>query len=74
MCRESGFKESFCITDALLRAAVQGDTENGLFYSGQSVTRIPEKDLSELKPAAELIATLEDELEAWEETAAVGVQ
>jgi nitronate monooxygenase len=69
VCRESGYKESFCITDALLRAAVLGDTERGLFYSGQSVTRIPEKDVSELKTAAELLATLEAELEAWEAAA-----
>jgi NAD(P)H-dependent flavin oxidoreductase YrpB (nitropropane dioxygenase family) len=66
VARESGFQESFCITDALLRAAVLGDKEHGLFYSGQSVTRIPEKDVAELKPADELIATLEAELEAWE--------
>lgn len=70
VCRESGFQESFCITDALLRAAVLGDKEMGLFYSGQSVTRIPETDVSELKSAAELIATLEEELEAYESAAA----
>ena len=70
VCRESDFKESFCITDALLRAAVLGDVENGLFYSGSSVTRIPERTLEELKSAHELIARLEAELEAWESTVA----
>ncbi len=69
MCRESNFTESFCITDALLRAAIEGDMENGLFYSGSSVTRIPEKSVDELKTAHELIATLEQELSAWEATA-----
>src|SRR5512138_1378560 len=34
LCRASGFKESFCITDALLAAAIHGDTEHGLFYTG----------------------------------------
>ncbi|MFL5264084.1 MAG: NAD(P)H-dependent flavin oxidoreductase [Anaeromyxobacteraceae bacterium] len=42
LCRASGYRESFCITDALLAAAVKGDVEHGLFYTGQSVTRIPE--------------------------------
>jgi NAD(P)H-dependent flavin oxidoreductase YrpB (nitropropane dioxygenase family) len=42
LCRASDFKESFCITDALLAAAVKGDTENGLFYTGSSVTKIAE--------------------------------
>ena len=64
LCRESNFKESFCITDALLRAAIDGDVENGLFYSGSSVTRIPERSLAELKTAHQLIATLEQELAA----------
>jgi nitronate monooxygenase len=76
LCRESNYTESFCITDALLRAAVQGDVENGLFYSGSSVTRIPERSLEELKTAHELIAKLEQELAQWEaanlRTAAVG--
>jgi NAD(P)H-dependent flavin oxidoreductase YrpB (nitropropane dioxygenase family) len=61
-CRTSGFKESFCITDALLAAAIHGDTENGLFYTGQSLTRIPERTLAELPSAAELMAALEARL------------
>jgi nitronate monooxygenase len=62
LCRASDFKESFCITDALL-AAVNGDAERGLFYTGQSVTRIPERSLEELKTAQELIAQLDAALE-----------
>ncbi len=59
--RESGHKESFCISDALLAAAVDGDVENGLFYTGQSVTRIRERTLEELRPVAEIVAELEAE-------------
>lgn len=66
LCRESDFKESFCITDSLLRAAVQGDVETGLFYSGSSVTKIPERTLEELTDAHGLVARIEGELEAWE--------
>jgi nitronate monooxygenase len=65
LCRASDYKESFCITDALL-AAVKGDAEKGLFYTGQSITRLPEKSVEELKTAHELIAGLEAELEVWE--------
>jgi NAD(P)H-dependent flavin oxidoreductase YrpB (nitropropane dioxygenase family) len=61
-CRASGFKESFCITDALLAAAVHGDVENGLFYTGQSLVRIGERTLAELPSAAELLADLEERL------------
>lgn len=61
-CRASGFKESFCITDALLAAAVQGDVENGLFYTGQSVVRIGERNLEELPTAAQIMADLEARL------------
>jgi NAD(P)H-dependent flavin oxidoreductase YrpB (nitropropane dioxygenase family) len=61
-CQTSDFRESFCIQDALLRAVRLGDTERGLFYTGQSVTRIPEQSLAELKPAQELVADLEDAL------------
>jgi nitronate monooxygenase len=62
VCRASNFKESFCITDALLAAAVKGDTENGLFYTGQSLVRIGEKDASDLPTAAELLEALEARL------------
>jgi NAD(P)H-dependent flavin oxidoreductase YrpB (nitropropane dioxygenase family) len=61
-CRASGFKESFCITDALLAAAVHGDVENGLFYTGQSLVRIGERTLAELPSAAEILADLEERL------------
>jgi NAD(P)H-dependent flavin oxidoreductase YrpB (nitropropane dioxygenase family) len=44
LCRASNFQESFCITDALLAAAVKGDVDNGLFYTGTSVTKIVEGD------------------------------
>jgi nitronate monooxygenase len=66
ICRASDFKESFCITDALLRAVALGDMEKGLFYSGQGVTRIPERTVAELKTAHELIADMEEALSAWE--------
>jgi NAD(P)H-dependent flavin oxidoreductase YrpB (nitropropane dioxygenase family) len=61
-CQTSEFRESFCITDALLRAVKLGDTELGLFYTGQSVTRIPEQSLAELKSAQELVMEIEDGL------------
>ncbi|MDD5308162.1 MAG: nitronate monooxygenase [Deltaproteobacteria bacterium] len=60
LCRASGFKESFCITDALLAAAVKGDTKNGLFYTGQSIARIAEKTFAELPSAKALLESLED--------------
>ena len=61
-CQTSEFRESFCISDALLRAVRLGDTERGLFYTGQSVTRIPEQTLAELKSAQELVMEIEDGL------------
>lgn len=63
-CRASGFRESFCITDALLRAAILGDEVGGLFYSGQSVTRIRERTLAELRPAQEIVTRIEALVEA----------
>jgi NAD(P)H-dependent flavin oxidoreductase YrpB (nitropropane dioxygenase family) len=63
-CRDSGFKESFCITDALLAAAVKGDTENGLFYTGQSVTRIPDRDVELLPSVEAIMEQLEERLAA----------
>jgi NAD(P)H-dependent flavin oxidoreductase YrpB (nitropropane dioxygenase family) len=62
LCRASGFKESFCITDALLAAAVHGDLENGLFYTGQSLVRIGERTLAALPSVAEILADLEERL------------
>ncbi len=66
-CQVSGFRESFCIQDALLRAVKLGDTRNGLFYTGQSVTRIPEQSIAELKPVQDLVSDIEDGLALWEE-------
>ncbi|BDG03834.1 NAD(P)H-dependent flavin oxidoreductase [Anaeromyxobacter oryzae] len=63
-CRASNFKESFCIADALLAAAVNGDTENGLFYTGQSLVRIGERDVEQLPSAAEILGDLENRLAA----------
>ncbi len=65
-CKASDFKESFCITDALLRAAILGDTVNGLFYTGQSVTRVPERSLPDLESVQEIVSELEDALARWE--------
>ncbi|HET9554531.1 MAG TPA: nitronate monooxygenase [Anaeromyxobacteraceae bacterium] len=66
LCRASNFKESFCITDALLAAAIKGDTKNGLFYTGQSITRIPETDAADLPTARQLLEALEARLAAEE--------
>jgi nitronate monooxygenase len=66
-CRSSNFTTSFCITDALLLAVVRGDTENGLFYSGQSVTRIPEKTVAELETVQQIVEKIDAQVSAWEE-------
>jgi len=66
-CQTSDFRESFCIQDALLRAVKLGDTTNGLFYTGQSVTRIPEQRLAELKSAQELVSDIEEGVARWEQ-------
>src|SRR5512140_2048566 len=57
-------KEGFCITDALLAAAVKADTENGLFYTGQSLTRIPEREVEALPSVELILERLEDRLAA----------
>jgi NAD(P)H-dependent flavin oxidoreductase YrpB (nitropropane dioxygenase family) len=59
LARASKFKESFCITDALLAAAITGDTGGGLFYTGQSLTGIGERAVDELPTAAEILEELE---------------
>ena len=69
LCRASGYKESFCITDALLAAAIRGDTENGLFYTGQSITRIPEESAQALPTVAEIFELFEEVLAAAEASA-----
>jgi nitronate monooxygenase len=66
-CRASEFTQSFCITDALLLATIRGDTENGLFYSGQSVTRIPERTVGELQTVQRIVEGIDAEVAAWEE-------
>jgi hypothetical protein len=71
LCRASDYQESFCITDALLAAAIKGDTENGLFYTGQSVTRIPEQSAQALPTVAEIFELFEDVLDAAESTAGI---
>ena len=61
-CRTSGYRESFCITDALLAAAIRGDVENGLFYTGQSLTRIPERSAEALPSVQEIFDSLDEAL------------
>jgi len=63
LCRESDFQESFCITDALLEAAVHGDMEKGLFYTGQSVTGIEDTDPSRLPTVARIFEDFERALD-----------
>lgn len=69
-CRATKYRESFCITDALLAAALRGDMENGLFYSGQSVTAIAERTLEELPSVAEIFQQFEEALDAGRQVAA----
>jgi nitronate monooxygenase len=66
LCRASEYKESFCITDALLAAAIKGDMENGLFYTGQSVTRIPDRSEQALPSVREIFDMFEATLVAAE--------
>lgn len=54
-CRSSNFQESFCITDALLRAVALGDEVNGLYYTGQSLVRLNEVQVSELRSVQEIV-------------------
>jgi len=69
LCRDSDFQESFCITDALLEAAVHGDMERGLFYTGQSVTGIEDVDVTRLPTVAAILEELDRTLEADEAAA-----
>jgi NAD(P)H-dependent flavin oxidoreductase YrpB (nitropropane dioxygenase family) len=66
LCRASEYRESFCITDALLAAAIKGDMEKGLFYTGSSITRIPEQTVAELPTARALLEELEARLAVTE--------
>jgi len=69
LCRASDYQKSFCITDALLAAAVKGDMENGLFYTGQSITRIPEQSAQALPTVTEIFDLFEAVLAAAESAA-----
>jgi nitronate monooxygenase len=69
LCRASDYQKSFCITDALLAAAIKGDTENGLFYTGQSITRIPEQSAQTLPTVTEIFDLFEAVLAAAESQA-----
>jgi NAD(P)H-dependent flavin oxidoreductase YrpB (nitropropane dioxygenase family) len=62
-CRASDFQESFCITDALLLAAVHGDPERGLYYTGQSLTGLVERDAGDLRGVQEIVDELESALD-----------
>jgi NAD(P)H-dependent flavin oxidoreductase YrpB (nitropropane dioxygenase family) len=73
LCRASDFRESFCITDALLLSAVKGDKENGLFYTGQSVTGIGDTAVAALPSVAEILAMLEAQRAAEERDGATAV-
>jgi nitronate monooxygenase len=70
-CRSSDFQESFCITDALLRAVALGDEVNGLYYTGQSLVRIPEVRVSELRSVQDIVTDMDAALDAWEASAPV---
>jgi hypothetical protein len=65
-CRASNFQESFCITDALLRAVATGDEVLGLYYTGQSLVRLPESRVGELKSVQALVDDMDDALDAYE--------
>jgi NAD(P)H-dependent flavin oxidoreductase YrpB (nitropropane dioxygenase family) len=62
LCRASNYQESFCITDALLAAAIKGDAEQGLFYTGTSVSKIAEGE--RLPTVAEIFERFEAVLSA----------
>jgi nitronate monooxygenase len=66
LCRASQFQESFCITDALLASAIKGDVNNGLFYTGQSVTRVKETDPAALPTVQQIFDELDATLAAAE--------
>jgi NAD(P)H-dependent flavin oxidoreductase YrpB (nitropropane dioxygenase family) len=72
LCRASDYQKSFCITDALLAAAIKGDMENGLFYTGQSVTRIPDPSVQALPSVREIFDMFEATLAAATPEAAAG--
>jgi nitronate monooxygenase len=65
-CRSSNFQESFCITDALLRAVALGDEVLGLYYTGQSLVRLPESKVGELRPVQAIVDDMDAALDAWD--------
>jgi nitronate monooxygenase len=65
-CRASNFQESFCISDALLRAVATGDEVLGLYYTGQSLVRLPETRVGELKSVQAIVDDMDDALDAYD--------
>jgi nitronate monooxygenase len=65
-CRASNFQESFCITDALLRAVAMGDEVLGLYYTGQSLVRLPETSVGQLKSVQAIVDDMDSALDAHE--------
>jgi NAD(P)H-dependent flavin oxidoreductase YrpB (nitropropane dioxygenase family) len=63
-CRASNFQESFCITDALLRAVAMGDEVLGLYYTGQSLVRLPETSVGQLKSVQAIVDDMDAALDA----------
>jgi NAD(P)H-dependent flavin oxidoreductase YrpB (nitropropane dioxygenase family) len=63
-CRASNFQESFCITDALLRAVALGDETLGLYYTGQSLVRLPETRVGELRSVQAIVDDMDAALDA----------
>lgn len=63
-CRASDYQESFCITDALLRAVALGDEVLGLYYTGQSLVRLPETAVGQLKSVQAIVEDMDAALDA----------
>lgn len=63
-CRASNYQESFCITDALLRAVTLGDEVLGLYYTGQSLVRLPETEVGQLKSVQAIVDDMDAALDA----------
>jgi nitronate monooxygenase len=72
-CRSSDFQESFCITDALLRAVALGDETLGLYYTGQSLVRLPETRVGELRPVQDIVDDMDAALDAYDGGQALSV-
>ena len=65
-CRASDYKESFCITDALLRAVALGDEVLGLYYTGQSLVRLPETAVGQLRSVQTIVDDMDAALDAYD--------